>query len=812
MGRKAKKSGSGAGTLVVAIVMAIIFAPKGGWTVFLVFMLGCVLVAIFGKKKKQAPVASRSPTSSASSHGPSSSPSMPSTNIGRRVQSGDKFLTVTLSAESTSSSYRITRPALDSAPNVRWVSASEVTEIAGIVVNGGMFYTGVPRSAEPNSLDGCVLNPKANVAKVAGDVSQGAETYWLSYNSFSAEQRRAYLQWLASDRSAPELHRSFGVFYLFGLERRVLVDGMQGHVQRAELESIALELQRLKSAYSNAVPARYVDSLLEFISVHLAHPKRQYEQTPGTVSNAFEVPLSIRVAFGQAAVDKKPVPPEWALAWACGDGTVYKRTPVTRCEDEFRQLFQRKYREQFRDGMKLTANKTKLKVSAHTAFPALEGIEYPDYVTSLPDIAAVTGPRNKLQQLVNECSDSLDAYSRFLGRNPDAKGSLESTLMLPVELWPESARLELESVASNVASGTVVTTFGSLFERFKASGNITRDKLTAFARVLGEVGVAIEPDVRISDRTPKSADYVGLYATPPNHSTNFVDESYLTFALMVDMAASIAMADGNASEQEIALIHRQIESWPQLTPRQQDRLKARAAVQIAQLPTLASLKKRLEPLSVEAKVSVATLLVQTANADGFVSPGEVKMLEKLYQMLGLDPQRLYGDLHGNAVVGSPNALRASTGVERAPNSSAQPVFALDTTRIEALQKETAKVSALLADVFAEEVPVPEPVQETVEPLSGSASLLGLDKAHSTFLRLLLSRSSWTRSELSDAASGLELMLDGAIEQVNEASLDHWDEPLTDGDDPVEINQEFAQRLGVGVGVGDMSIWVGAQRQ
>jgi hypothetical protein len=59
---------------------------------------------------------------------------------------------------------------------------------------------------------------------------------------------------------------------------------------------------------------------------------------------------------------------------------------------------------------------------------------------------------------------------------------------------------------------------------------------------------------------------------------------------------------------------------------------------------------------------------------------------------------------------------------------------------------------------------------------------------------LISRPAWTRAELSDAASNLDLMLDGAIEQVNEASLDHWDEPLTDGDDPVEINQDLAQRL------------------
>jgi hypothetical protein len=65
-----------------------------------------------------------------------------------------------------------------------------------------------------------------------------------------------------------------------------------------------------------------------------------------------------------------------------------------------------------------------------------------------------------------------------------------------------------------------------------------------------------------------------------------------------------------------------------------------------------------------------------------------------------------------------------------------------------------------------------------------------------FLRTLVSRASWSRSELSSAALDLDLMLDGAIEQVNEAALDHWDEPITDGDDPVEVNQELAQRLKV----------------
>ncbi|MFP3541070.1 tellurite resistance TerB C-terminal domain-containing protein, partial [Pseudomonas sp. SIMBA_044] len=100
--------------------------------------------------------------------------------------------------------------------------------------------------------------------------------------------------------------------------------------------------------------------------------------------------------------------------------------------------------------------------------------------------------------------------------------------------------------------------------------------------------------------------------------------------------------------------------------------------------------------------------------------------------------------------------------------------------MDALQKETAKVSAMLAGVFADEESGAQLVSDHAAALatkSESFSLLGMDDAHSAFLRLLLTRPKWTRAELVDAASDLEMMLDGAIEQVNEAALDHWDEPL-----------------------------------
>ncbi|MGY6121603.1 hypothetical protein ACW9YQ_14755 (plasmid) [Paraburkholderia strydomiana] len=52
MSRKAKTSSSGTGMLILPLLLAIVLAPKGGRTGFLVFLLGYVPAAIFDKKNE----------------------------------------------------------------------------------------------------------------------------------------------------------------------------------------------------------------------------------------------------------------------------------------------------------------------------------------------------------------------------------------------------------------------------------------------------------------------------------------------------------------------------------------------------------------------------------------------------------------------------------------------------------------------------------------------------------------------------------------------------------------------------------------
>ena len=59
---------------------------------------------------------------------------------------------------------------------------------------------------------------------------------------------------------------------------------------------------------------------------------------------------------------------------------------------------------------------------------------------------------------------------------------------------------------------------------------------------------------------------------------------------------------------------------------------------------------------------------------------------------------------------------------------------------------------------------------------------------------LLTRPEWARTELESFAKHAGLMLDGALEQINEAMLDLFDEMLIEGDDPIEINQDLLEQI------------------
>ncbi len=357
-------------------------------------------------------------------------------------------------------------------------------------------------------------------------------------------------------------------------------------------------------------------------------------------------------------------------------------------------------------------------------------------------------------------------------------------------MWPSSVKDEVEELKARIGDGLLILTFGELSGRLKSAGPLSRDKVLGLARALENLHVGMEPDVLAGSRLPKAEDKIALFATHPEDGEARVDSVYRVAAITLDLGCAVAFSDGGASGQELLQLSRHIESWTHLSVARRKRLKAYLRLSIDKPAKVGALKKKLEPLPTDARRGIARFLAHLAQADGVVNPQEVKLLERTYKTLGLDIKLVYSDLSAS------EALQAPITTE---TTRPQPqTFTLDSARIALLQKETAEVAALLANVFAEETAseITASFPHAVEPdtVVETSGVLGLDADHSAFLRLLVTRSSWLRGELENAAADMELMLDGALEHINEAVLDAFDEPLTEGEDPIEINKAVLETL------------------
>ena len=807
MARTKAKKFSRIGTLIVfaLAIVAIASVPRNArFIVGLIACVGAIMWLLARRAKRQSEQILMSASEATRQKGVKNthltfSVHEVSTNHMGADQNSD-FYTVQLGSPPTPS-FKIPSESSQKS-DARWVPAGESVNVSGFSLPGGMFYVGsvLGRHDTPEP---SLINPKLRISKASVDIEERLMSYWPSFHSISPEARRAYLQWLEGGRNDPLADTGYVFLFFYGLERRSLADAVQDPQVLAEIPLIVKEVQRLLSVYGENRSFRgYAEGFLGYLSNATLDPNL-YLGPPPDVSAfsvySYEMPLPLRIGLGQHAANKRPVDANWALAWAMADPNISKRTPVTRCREVFSTLFKLKYQSVHPAGLMLAQNKTRLKTSYRPASavlmaPALN-------LGDLPDVMATSGTRKNLQLIVEQCTSELEPYSRYMGRNPESAEALEGLLQLPVALWPATARTELDELQTKIGDDLIVMSFGELAGRFKSAGALSREKVLALARALESLNIGMEPDVLAGSRTPKAEDRIALFVTQPEDGSLRASAAYNAASVTLDLASAVASADGDTSHEEVTLLAQHIDSWSHLSVAHRKRLKAHLRIQIQQPPTLASLKKKLDPLTIEAKRTIACFLAHLAQADGTVSPSEVKLLERVYKVLQLDSQLLYSDLHGAA---SGASIASVNPLTRAPQSSpgtpistsATQGFVLNHERIAELQRETAAVSALLAQVFTDDqIEEPEQHVEIAELASQpSADVAGLDLEHSAFLRLLVSRPEWSRLELEAAASDMELMLDGALEQINDMAFERFDMPVTEGDDPIEINKDILEEL------------------
>ena len=692
------------------------------------------------------------------------------------------------------------------AQGAQWIPPGGSFLVGGQQIGGGLVYVGrgLP-SATGFGVEPALIDPSLKVDWRRPDYAGRYMDYWPRYEAITPQSRAAYLAWLADGRSDPRVYIGYVFLFFYGLERRALLDAGLDLAQ-PDFATIVAEVRRLLELYgSNNSFCGYAAEFLELADARLAlEAELSIPETLAT-GRPWELPFRMRVALGRFAAANAPVPPTWALAWLRSDPRSYLRTPATRCEREFDELFMLRYRERYGDGMVVRAPRREIAVDYR---PASAGFSHRVELTigNLPDVGVAEGPIEEVRELARECTDALDAYSRHLGRHPQGRGEPAAVALLPPELIERhggravTAMKEWADEQIGVGS-TAVVPIDHLVVHYGGdeTEKLSKRDAVSIASLLGKLGVGIEPDVRFGGATPKPGTPVVLFrldarapATP--------SADYSAAALLVRLAAVLAAADGTVSEDERRHLAVHLEQVLGLDAWERVRLEAVLEWLGTQRVGLGGLKRRLQDRDPVERDAIAHFLVDVAAADGRVTPDEIAVLVKLHRLLGLDEADVYSRVHARGA-GDPGPVTIQRADPDAVDRWAIPPerrepgpVELDLEKVAKRRAETAAVSALLSDIFVEDgetesAAVPSPATTAAAPV------VGLDGPHANLVSALRAQPGWDRGAFEAAAEECGLpLLDAAIERINDAVIEMCGEPLIEGDDPLELNDYALQEL------------------
>ena len=678
-----------------------------------------------------------------------------------------------------------------------WIPRDENARVSGRDI-GGMVYVGRrPHTRRSGDPDNAFIDTTKEVSRNGGDYEGYGMHYWPNYSTIDRRSRATYLDWLSSGRSDTRYNVGYVFLYFYGLERRVFVDKTNSQ-ERAD---IVAEVRRLLETYGqNRSIHRYLGAFIDATSILASSDASQ----PIFEHDGFEVPANVLLALGRMAAKGEPLTSDWLLSWYLCHPETRLRTPAKRAFAEFREYFRYLFDQDFPNGLTLRVPKRRLKLMYHASSGNF-AINLIENLSEIPDVSSLSSPLSTARAIADKATDGLDKYSRYLGRKPDGRGTIEAHALLPEAIWsffPCPEKEELRTwVASQVEAGGQVPV-QDVIERLEGArpDKVGKRQLIGVADALARLGVGMAPDPRFALRLPRYGEPVVLFHLPRDMVTiESPSEAYRSAIVSLAVGTLVAHADGRIDASEHENLAVQIDANQSVTDAEQARLHANLSWMAAVPPDMSMLRNRLRNATESARSALGQLAVVAAGADGTIDPEEIRTIERLYTAMGLERERVYTDLH--ALTSSPEPITVRRA-DLTPREFAIPsplreapagTVPLDAARVSAVMADTVRVSHVLGDIFADDEEDDEEIADD-EVSDADRRFSGLDAPHRAVALVLITRHRWTEEEVAALADEHQLMVAGALETINEWAFESFGDALIEQYNGYEVNGDLAQEL------------------
>lgn len=629
---------------------------------------------------------------------------------------------------------------------------------------------------------------------------------WPSYVAASPQQRGAYLDWLAGDRTNPETPIGYVFIHFYGLERRMLVDQLDHEVLRAELK-------RLLSIYGD--PARsfqsYASNLLTFVALPALSGLSEFAVYAQLADLAADNPTALSALLAWFHLHGRPLPVRHAMLVASTMEGAKGGTVVTRAKAELEELFSIRYRERCGDGVRLEASQRPQVVQYFPASPSFRRTSRQLRI-SIPNVLGRPSQFEPLVALWNECLGDLRKLSLARRERADAPLTADAWLALPPELredydHPDQDRWDETVLAAPPLGAFRIISAGRLamLAGISVDDRVTGARLRRAVETAALLGYAVEPDARVAARSMPANAELAIWRTK---ATAVPDPKlWKSVHTMLSLTLSVAASDGAVADEEAHTVHVLIEELYTLDEEMRTRVAALRWILSRQPARATAIAKRLkESRSAAELAKVGRVLVAVAAVDGVVVEREHQVLKGLYKAMGLPPSAL-----SSAIVASGAYLESDAPVQvraAGPGANGEAIprprdarpAGLDAPAIAAILAETREVALLLAEVLEDE-DEPEPAAMKGAPARAAAGSTpapngvwsSLDARYHVVLRELLSRSSWTVGEVRSLATRSKLMPGAILEVVNTWAEERFGEQVIEEAGDWRVRADILER-------------------
>ena len=404
------------------------------------------------------------------------------------------------------------RPAITQVPQssttdmsrLNWAGLGEQVEVNGLKIRDPFVYWTIADRNIARQEASCITL-KGQIDTNSASSSDGLG-YWPTFIEATPAQRGLYLKWLASGKKEPLDDIGYAFLYFYGLERRALIDNQ-------DIPQIIDEVLRLLQTYPASRSFKsYLSNFVTYLVVrekalnHIIDAKAILNLLPELNDELLIEIKAIENLDGYALLT-----PEVAYELTRRDPRATNSVVIERVNEQFRQLFEKKYRDAFGDGITLEPNKERT-FKYRPASPTLVYQASEWQSLRVPNILGSKKQFTPLVKIWNECIEELRPLSRVIHKGL-ALDSRELYQVLPEDLKVDHEHPDLalwsEILEAHMREDGMVFAPTSDLLAFiggKDNGKLTLKQSKDLAQAAEDVGLFIIPDARQSLRayTPEA--------------------------------------------------------------------------------------------------------------------------------------------------------------------------------------------------------------------------------------------------------------------------------------------------------------------